>query len=246
VSHFAPTVTTTHLTPPHVLAAVGGADSFDLDPCAAPLPRPWPTARRMISLPDNGLMVRWSGRVFLNPPYTGTEIGRWLARLAEHGEGVALINATTETEAFQRFVCGAASGLLFIRGRLVFCDADGQPLKGPHGRPQHNPAPSVLCAFGQGDLDRLATCDLDGAFMPLRFARFALVAGLDQTWTQAIGDWLRRQRGPVSIGDAYRYFATHPKAARNPNWQAKVRQKLQQLGERVDRATYAHKQPALI
>src|SRR5206468_3003594 len=89
MSHFAATVTTTHLTPPHVLAALGGADSFDLDPCAAPLPRPWPTARRMISLPDNGLMVRWSGRVFLNPPYTGNEIGRWLARLAEHGEGVA-------------------------------------------------------------------------------------------------------------------------------------------------------------
>lgn len=82
--------------------------------------------------------------------------------------------------------------------------------------------------------------------MPLRFARFAIVAGLDQTWTAAIGDWLRRQRGPVSLGDAYRYFARHPKARSNPNWQAKVRQKLREVGERVDRATYAPRQSALI
>jgi hypothetical protein len=246
MSHFAPTVTTTHLTPPHVLDSLGGASSFDLDPCAAPLPRPWPTALRMVSLPDNGLMVRWSGRVWLNPPYTGTEIGRWLERLAAHGQGTALINASTETEAFQRFVWGAASGLLFLEGRLVFCDANGQPMRGKNRRLQNNPSPSVLCAYGQDDLDRLAACDLEGALVPLRFARFALVAGLDQTWTAAIGDWLRRQRGPVSLGDAYRYFARHPKARTNPNWQAKVRQKLREVGERVDRATYAPRQLALI
>jgi hypothetical protein len=234
-------VTTTHLTPPFVLDALGGADSFALDPCAAPEPRPWPTARRMVALPDaNGLMVRWSGRVWLNPPYSTAEIGRWMKRMAEHDEGTALIFARTETDAFHRFVWGAASGLLFLEGRLHFHNAQGARYAFNAG------APSVLCAYGQGDLDRLAACDLHGALVPLRFARFALVAGLDQTWTQAIGDWLRRQRGPVSIGEAYRYFATHPKAARNPNWQAKVRQKLQQLGERVDRATYAPKQPALI
>lgn len=247
MSHFAATITTTHLTPPHVLDALGGWQSFDLDPCAAPEPRPWPTARRMVALPDaNGLMVRWSGRVWLNPPYSSNEVGRWLERLAAHDQGVALINATTETEAFQRFVLGAASGLFFIEGRLIFCDASGQPVRGKSGRPQNNPAPSVLCAYGQGDLDRLSATDLDGAFVPLRFARFALVAGLDQTWTDAIGGWLRRQRGPVSIGEAYRYFATHPKARANPNWQAKVRQKLRELGDRVDRATYAPRQLALI
>jgi hypothetical protein len=242
------TVTTTHLTPPFVLDALGGWASFDLDPCAAPEPRPWPTAQRMIALPDaNGLLVRWSGRVFLNPPYSAGEIARWLERIAAHGQGVALINATTDTAAFHRFVWGGASGLLFLEGRLTFCDANGRPLKRAGGRSDnHNPAPSVLCAYGQDDLDRLAACDLDGALIPLRFARFALVAGLDQTWTAAIGDWLRRQHGPVSLSDAYRYFARHPKARSNPNWQAKVRQKLQQLGTRVERATYAPKQPALI
>jgi hypothetical protein len=236
--------TTTWLTPPDVLAALGGADSFDLDPCAAPLPRPWPTALRMVALPEaNGLMVRWTGRVFLNPPYTTDEIKRWLARMAAHDHGTALIFARTETEAMHRYVWERASGLLFLEGRLTFRLPDGSIPVGKDGRAQNAGAPSVLCAYGQDDLDRLAACSLGGALVPLRFARFALVAGLDQTWTAAIGDWLRRQRGPVSLSDAYRYFARHPKAARNPNWQAKVRQKLQQLGERVAPATY---QPRLI
>lgn len=245
-------ITTTWLTPPFILDALGGADSFDLDPCAAPLPRPWPTARRMIALPDaNGLMVQWSGRVWLNPPYSSAEIARWLRRIAAHDHGTALIFARTETEAFHRFVWERASGLLFLEGRLTFHDSDGQLAMGRDGRSANAGAPSVLCAYGQDDLDRLAACDLAGALVPLRFARFALIAGvdwtgLDQSWTAAIGDWLRRQHGPVSLSDAYRHFARHPKAARNPNWQAKVRQKLQQLGERVDRATYQPRQPALI
>src|SRR5437867_202275 len=44
------------LTPPHILAALG---PFDLDPCAAPEPRPWPTAERHIALPDDGLAADW-------------------------------------------------------------------------------------------------------------------------------------------------------------------------------------------
>lgn len=237
-------VTTTWLTPPDLLDALGGASSFDLDPCAAPLPRPWPTARRMIIRAEaDGLMVRWSGRVWLNPPYTSAEIARWLARMADHGQGTALIFARTETEAFHRHVWEQAHGLLFLEGRLTFRLPDGGAPLGRDGRQQNAGAPSVLCAYGQDDLDRLAAAELDGAFVPLRFARFALLAGLDQTWASAIGDWLRRQRGPVSLGDAYRYFAAHPKARRNPNWQAKVRQQLQRLGERVAPATY---QPRLI
>ncbi len=74
--------TTTWLTPPHVIAALG---PFDLDPCAHV---GWPTAKAGIYLPRDGLTTPWSGRVWLNPPY-GAEVWRWLARLAEHGRGTA-------------------------------------------------------------------------------------------------------------------------------------------------------------
>jgi hypothetical protein len=58
------------LTPPDLLRRLG---SFDLDPCAAPPPRPWPTAARHIALPDDGLSAVWAvwrtleGKVCLCP-----------------------------------------------------------------------------------------------------------------------------------------------------------------------------------
>lgn len=228
----------TRLTPRPVLDALGGASSFDLDPCAAPEPRPWPTALRMISLPDNGLIARWTGRVWLNPPYEGRQMRLWLARLAEHGRGVALVNSTTDTEAFQRHILEAAHGLFFIEGRLVFCDQTGEPIRARNGRVQNNPAPSVLAAYGQDDLDRLASLALRGSFVPLRFARFVLMDAMDPSWCDLVGPWLRAQRGPVNLADAYREFARHPKTRRNRHWQAKVRQTLQRVGERVAPATY--------
>jgi hypothetical protein len=222
--------TTTWLTPPHIQPALGGWQAFDLDPCAAPAPRPWPTALRMNAEADgDGLTLQWDGRVWLNPPYTSSEIGDWLARLADHGRGTALIFARTETAAFHAQVWDRASGLLFLSGRLHFHDAAGVRAGANAG------APSVLCAYGPDDMDRLAAADLTGAFVPLRFARFAVVAGLDLSWSTVMREWLARQHGTVSVSDAYRYFARHPKAARNDNWRAKVRQKLAQFGERVAR-----------
>lgn len=226
-------ISTTWLTPPHVLEALGGWQEFDLDPCAAPNPRPWPTAWHMNALADgDGLALEWTGRVWLNGPY-GAELAAWLAKLGNHGRGTALMFARTETEMFHRHVWERAHGLLFLEGRLHFHHPDGTRAKANGG------APSVLAAYGQDDMDRLASCDLAGAFVPLRLARAVLVAGLELSWADAVRDYLRRQGGPVNVSDAYRYFASHPKARGNPNWRAKVRQKLQLVGERIAPATYA-------
>lgn len=50
--------TNTWLTPEYIIKALG---PFDLDPCAAPSPRPWPTAKFHIELPEDGLAASWSG-----------------------------------------------------------------------------------------------------------------------------------------------------------------------------------------
>lgn len=230
--------TTTWLTPQPIIDALGGWQSFDLDPCAAPEPRPWRTAKRMNAAGDgDGLAIDWEGRIWLNPPYSTAEIPAWLRRLGEHDEGTALIFARTETDAFHRLIWQRAAGLLFLRGRLHFHYPDGRRASANAG------APSVLCAFGQDDMDRLAACDLDGAFVPLRFAKFTLISGLaEQSWAQIVRLWLERQGSTVSVSDAYRYFARHPKAQRNPNWRAKVRQKLPQVGERIAFDTYQPKE----
>lgn len=226
-------ISTVWLTPPEIIAALGGPESFDLDPCAAPLPRPWPTARVMNTRADaDGLMLEWRGRVWLNPPYSSAEIKRWLARMAGHDRGTALIFARTETEAFRRHVWDRASGLLFLHGRLHFHHPDGRRA------PANSGAPSVLCAYGRDDLDRLAASGLDGQIVPLRFARAVLVGALEfGSWAEEMRAWLGRQRGPVSVSDAYRHFARSPKAG-STHWRAKVRQQIARHGRRLGRDRY--------
>ena len=145
------------LTPPDLLAALG---SFDLDPCACSEPRPWPTATRHICRPDDGLTAEWSGRVWLNPPYS--EANRWLARLAAHGQGMALISARVETSWFFEHVWESASAILFIKGRVQFWRGDGRP-----SLRNGSSSPSVLVAYGPEDAARLKTCGIPGAYIPL-------------------------------------------------------------------------------
>lgn len=147
------------LTPPDLLRALG---PFDLDPAAAPEPRPWPTAARHYTREDDGFLRRWVGRVWLNPPYQTSVIGRWLLRLADHGCGTALIFARTETEAFHTAVWPRAHALLFLHGRLHFHHRDGRRAIDNAG------APSVLVAYGESDAARLALCRLPGALVRLR------------------------------------------------------------------------------
>lgn len=151
--------TTTWLTPPNILAALG---TFDFDPCAAPTPRPWPTATHMNSEADgDGLAMPWTGRVWCNPPYTAANVGKWLGRLADHGCGTALIFARTETASFQEQVFGRASAVLFLAGRLYFYKADGTRGAGNAG------SPSVLCAYGSGDAEHLKNSGIKGTFIDL-------------------------------------------------------------------------------
>ena len=144
------------LTPPEIIRALG---PFDLDPCSTTHP-PWRTARTMYF--EAGLSLPWHGRVWLNPPY-GPALGAWLHRLAEHGDGIAIAFARTETHAFFEWVWPKASGLLFVKGRIRFHRLDGSlPLWTSGG-------PSVLIAYGNENADRLQSGNgIPGAFVRLR------------------------------------------------------------------------------
>lgn len=145
------------LTPRYILDALG---AFDLDPCS-PINRPWPTAAKHFTREDNGLMQRWEGRVWLNPPY-GNQTGKWLARLAEHGDGIALIFARTETQMFQKHAWPRANAMLFLAGRVPFCRPDGKQADNCGG------APSVLIAYGERNVAALEASGLDGYLVHLR------------------------------------------------------------------------------
>ena len=143
------------LTPLPIVRSLG---SFDLDPCA-PVKRPWPTAAHHLTPGDDGLFQRWFGRVWLNPPYSNVSL--WLERLADHGNGIALIFARTETRWFFRQVWQRASAVFFFKGRIAFYHVSGS-VGGAAG------SPSCLVAYGNINVRRIRRSGLAGQLIVLR------------------------------------------------------------------------------
>ena len=152
------------LTPRHILNPLG---PFDLDPCAAPDPAIWPTAKTHFTIHDeealgDGLARDWFGRVWCNPPYSNAT--EWLAKLARHGNGIALIFARTETNGFFSTVWDKADAVLFIKGRLSFHHYDGTK-GGTAG------CGSMLVAYGKDNaaiLESVAGHPIHGKFINLK------------------------------------------------------------------------------
>lgn len=218
--HGAKSSTDVWLTPPSLLKALGGPESFDLDPCACE-DRPWDTARHHFTVADNGLLKRWSGRVWLNPPYQTGLIRRFMARMADHGNGLALIFARTETDHFAKHIWPVCDALLFLEGRIYFHHADGSRSNKNAG------APSVLCAYSPHDADVLAGSGIPGAFVPLRIRSFVFGFSSPGTWLEELTKFMRKRGTACHLSEIYREFAGSEKAKRNPHYQAKIRQILQ-------------------
>ena len=125
------------LTPPEIVKALG---AFDLDP-AAPVVRPWDTAAKHFHVNDDGLAQEWHGRVWLNPPF-GREAVKWLRKLVQHGNGIALIPARTETAMFYECIWDVADAVCFLKGRPHFHYVDGRRAAANSG------APICLAAYG--------------------------------------------------------------------------------------------------
>ena len=143
-----------HITPKWIIDALG---PFTTDPCAAN-PRPWDCALRNYT--ENGLMLPWLGRVWLNPPFNRYEVATWVRRLADHGNGIALLHARTEARWFEP-VWDAAAAILFMADRIKFCRPDGSE------QPANSGAPAVLAAFGRDNVDFLRASRIPGALVTL-------------------------------------------------------------------------------
>ena len=137
------------LTPPEILAPLG---HFDLDPCS-PINRPWSTAANHLTILDDGLSKPWNGRVWLNPPF-GREAVKWLRKLADHNDGIALIPARTETAMFYETVWGKADSILFLKGRPHFHFVTGKRAAFNSG------APICLIAYGENNTQSLINSGL--------------------------------------------------------------------------------------
>jgi len=175
------------LTPRYIIEEIG---PFHLDPCAAPNPRPWDTAKHHITFPQDGLAAKWEGRVFCNPPY-GPDTGKWMKRMGEHNSGIALIFARVETIAWQKWVWPFAEGIFFFDGRIAFHKPNGT--KG-----QTAGAPSALVAFSPADAECLRLSALPGVFTraigrypdSANIPVITLTSGEDYEWTKIFTAYL--------------------------------------------------------
>lgn len=139
-------------TPRVIFDALG--EQFDLDPCS-PVdgPLPWiPAAEQMTKLQD-GLLQEWFGFVWMNPPY-GTATPVWMRRMIDHGHGIALVYARTDTYWFHEAAL-AASAVCFVKGRIRFVDRN--ETEQASGRPG---AGSVLFGFGPRGATAVNRCNL--------------------------------------------------------------------------------------
>lgn len=219
------------LTPKPIIDALG---PFDLDPCAAPEPRPWPTAARHIVLPEDGLAAEWTGLVWLNPPYA-EKAEAWLAKLGSHlPGGIALILARTETEWWFKTIWERAAGMLFLRGRLHFHYRDGSRAKGNCG------APPVLIGYQDEAMRRLACCDLPGHLV-VNAPLLILGPNAPTTWREVIQQAMDGEAKPLR--DIYAVASATAKAriaiTRGVKWREKVRKVLQAYFRPVARGVWA-------
>lgn len=205
----------TWLTPPSIIHALG---KFDLDPCT-PAIMPWSTAAKRYTEAENGLIQHWEGRVWLNPPY-GDQAVHWLNKLADHGNGIALTFARTETEMFFSQIWERCNGLLFLKGRLHFHHADGTRAKANAG------APSCLIAYGMDNSECLESCSIPGQYVPMNYTRF-IVVGVSPSWFKVVSIAIRHHGdGDLSILYQTVERMAPDKVNANQHWREKIRQQL--------------------
>ena len=91
---------------------------FDLDP-ASPhdFETPVPATKKLTKY-DDGLIVNWHGRVWMNPPYS-RETPLWMRKFIDHDHGICLVFSRTDTKWFQEAL-KKADATLFLSGRIDF------------------------------------------------------------------------------------------------------------------------------
>lgn len=134
---------------------------FDMDPCSPGVPPSCVPAARHLTKDDNGLAAKWTGRVWLNPPFSCKSL--WYDRMLAHRNGISLMPSRTETHDLQAYM-SAADALLFLRGRIYFERGSRPGANANNGVTSSPPFGIVLCAYG----DDMAKALLESKLLGVR------------------------------------------------------------------------------
>ena len=121
-------------TPPEVYDPLNAEFHFDYDPC----PIDW----HQDTHPD-ALQIEWGTSVFVNPPYSKCAdfIKKAHDEWMKGGKTIVmLINASTDTKAFHRYIKDKAE-IRFVEGRIKFINPDEPTKRAP------NVKASIICVF---------------------------------------------------------------------------------------------------
>lgn len=110
--------------------------AIDLDPASSELAQQTVNAKTFYTLADDGLSQHWTGRVWMNPPYSKEACARFAVKLLEHvtakdvAQACVLVNNATET-AWMQSMLRACAAVCFPAGRIRFHDKTGRPANSP-------------------------------------------------------------------------------------------------------------------
>ena len=104
--------------------------NIDLDPASSEAAQELVCADRAFTQEQDGLLQKWEGRVWLNPPYAQPHIADFVSKMVEErrsgrvSAAIMLTHNYTDTAWFH-VAAGCANVICFTRGRVKFYDAKG-------------------------------------------------------------------------------------------------------------------------
>jgi hypothetical protein len=145
------------LTPPELVEAMG---EFDLDPCSSHRAER-SFGRKQYRFPEeNGLLLPWVGRVFVNPPFS--ELQSWIDRFILHANGVLLVPARVEVGWFWK-LWHHCDGIFLTKGPVKYLCPEGKSPPGFFG--------GAFCAIGRDNAESLKKIPLKGVLLTERQIR---------------------------------------------------------------------------